>query len=177
MWSEGTYKLVYRVDVRHVSHFLREVDIFRGLSERHLDRLAGLCEELSFKAGDFLGVQSEPGNMIYVIRRGEITVTTGSEDKTLLVRTVGEHETLLVGVLLEPPVLVTTAQAATDGEAFAIPRVRLLELCDLEPRIGMHVYSAVCGILMSRYQYALGRLRDSVGPEIQGDPSWKGAEV
>ena len=46
--------MVYRVGVKHLSHFLGEVDIFQSLSERHLDRIAALCEEREFKAGDFV---------------------------------------------------------------------------------------------------------------------------
>jgi hypothetical protein len=48
--------MVYRVDVSHVSQFLRGVDISQGLSERHLDRRSSLCEERSFEPGDCLYV-------------------------------------------------------------------------------------------------------------------------
>ena len=58
-----------------------------------------------------------------------------------------------------------------------IPRVRFMELCELEPRIGMHIYKAVCGVLMSRYRYTLERLAESLDPASQLDPAWKGAEV
>ena len=107
--------MVYRVDVKHVTSFLHEVDIFRGLAERQLDRIAGLCEEWSFRAGDYLGVQNEQGTRLYIIRHGEITVTTSTDEMNAVVRTVRERETLPVAVLFEPPILVTTAKAATDG--------------------------------------------------------------
>ena len=48
--------MVYRVDVSHVAQFLRGVDIFQGLSERHLERIASLCGERSFEPGDHLYV-------------------------------------------------------------------------------------------------------------------------
>lgn len=170
--------MVYRVDVKHITHFLTEVDIFRGLLDRHLDRIAAICEERSFQAGEFLGIQEQAGNWLYVIRRGEITVTSTGPRGSLVVRTVRQHETLPVAVLFDPPKLVTTAQAATDGEALALSRVRLLELCELEPRIGMHIYRAVCRILMSRYRYTLQALSETVsGDAIHIDPTWEGTEV
>ncbi len=170
--------MVYKVDVRHISRFLQEVDIFRGLSEKHLDRIAAICEERSFHAGDFLSIQNESGSSLYVIRSGEITVTAGSREKSMVVRTVRERETLPVAVLFDPPRMVTTAKAATDGNALVIPKTRFLELCELEPRIGMHIYRAVCGILMSRYRHTLYSLADSVsGPSISIDPSWEGADL
>ena len=169
--------MVYRVDVKHVTSFLHEVDIFRGLAERQLDRIAGLCEEWNFRAGDYLGLQNEQGTRLYIIRHGEITVTTSTDEMNAVVHTVRERETLPVAVLFEPPLLVTTAKAATDGEALVIPRVRLLELCELDPKIGMHVYKSVSGILMNRYRYTLNRLSDMPDSTISISSLSDGAEI
>lgn len=169
--------MVYKVDVRHVSHFLQEVDLFRGLSVQNLDRVAGLCEEWKFDEGQTLGVQNEPGHRIYIIRDGEITVTTGAFDKALVVRTVREREAFPVAVLFDPPLLITTSRAATRGSAFVIPRVRLMELCELVPRIGMHIYRAASVILVSRYRYALDRLADPLGELTEIVPRSAGGEV
>lgn len=171
--------MLYRTDVKHLSHFLQEVDLFQGLAERHLDRIAALCEETSFKAGELLAIQRDQGSRLYVLRRGQVLATTGFGDASLKVRTLGEHETFPVAVLLEPPVLVTTARAVTDGEALVIPRVRLLELCELEPRIGMHIYRAVSAIVMNRYRWALDQLSQSMKPAVQLGAPWekRGGEV
>ena len=101
--------MVYRVGVQHISAFLQDVDIFRGLSERHLHRIAAVSKESTFSTGDYLGIQNEPGSELYVIRRGRVTVTTGSDDAKIVVRTVTERETVPVAVLFEPPLMVTTA--------------------------------------------------------------------
>ena len=155
--------MVYRVDVSHVAQFLREVDIFQGLSERHLDRIALLCAERSFEPGEYLALSGEPGDRLYVIQRGEIKITSGVRQDDQPVRTVRARETFPVAILSEPPVLVTTARAATEGDLYLIPRVRLLELCELEPRIGLHIYRA-----------ASVQLSDA--PERAGPPR-RGAEV
>ncbi len=169
--------MVYRVGVGHITNFLREVDIFQELPERYLDRIAALCDEWSFKEGDYLGFQDERGERLYIIRKGEIVVTTGSQETDVVVRTVREREAFPIAALFKPPLLVTTTRAATDGEAFVIPRVRLLELCELEPRIGMHIFKASCEILMHRYRYTLQRLSEAVNPAEHINPEWEGAEV
>lgn len=170
--------MVYRVGVGHLSRFLQEVDIFQTLSDRQLDRVAALCEGRAFRAEDCLAIQDAQGSHLYVIRKGEIIVSTGAEGKDLVVRKIREHETVPVAVLFEPPVLVTTARAATDGEALAIPRVRLMELCELEPQIGMRIYRAVCGVLMNRYRYVLHKLSERANAEVYIGPPWEGgAEV
>ena len=144
--------MVYRTNVSYISHFLREVDMFSGLSERNLDRIASLCEEYTFAPEEHLGMQDEHGTNLYVIRDGEIRVSVGSQDTGVVVRTVREKETFPIAVLMEPPLLVTTTQAVTEVTAYVLPRVRLMELCELEPEIGMHIYRASCGIIMNRYR-------------------------
>ena len=169
--------MVYRVGVQHISAFLQEVDIFRGLSDRHIQRIAAVSKEARFSAGDYLGIQNEMGSELYVIRRGRVAVTTGGDDAKIVVRTVSERETVPVAVLFEPPLMVTTARAATDGDAIVMPRVGLMELFDIEPAIGVHIYKAACSVVASRYRYALNRLANSIGAPVQLDPRWRGAEV
>ena len=168
--------MVYRSPGTLVTHFLTEVDLFQGLSIRRLERIAALCEDFEFHQGDYLGYQDSPGDRLYLVRSGEITATTSAGETSLVVRTVLVHEAFPVAVLFNPPILVTTSQAATDGSAFVIPRVRLLELCQLEPAIGMHIFSAACGILASRYRYALDRLAEVVSA-VDISPARAGEEV
>ena len=169
--------MVYRVGVGHISRFLQDVDIFRGLSDRHLERVAALCSEYPFSEGDYLAVQDEPGDRLYVVQSGSVTATTGRDEAKLVVRTVQERETFPVAALFEPPLLITAARAATDGSALVIPRVSFMELCEIEPIIGLHIYRAACSVLASRYRYALHRLEDSMSAPMQLDPHWSGTEV
>ena len=163
--------MVYRVAVSHVTQFLMGVDIFQGLSERHLDRVASLCEERSFEPGEYLALSGVTGDRLYVVQRGEIRVTSGVGRDDRPVRTLRAREAFPVAVLSEPPVLVTTFRAVTAGDLYSIPRVRLLELCELEPRIGLQIYRAACGTLARRYRYALDQL-DQLG-DVTGRPLWQ----
>lgn len=172
--------MLYRKDVGHISRFLKEVDLFSGLAERNLDRIASLCEEMSFAAGDLLGAQDERGARLYIIQRGEISVSIAggeADGGDVVVRRVGAHETFPIAALMEPPLLVTTTHAATAVDALVIARVALMELCEVEPEIGLHIYRVSCGIIMNRYRYALGMLSDNIRRAAHNDPSWKGAEV
>ena len=169
--------MVYRVNVKHISRFLQEVDVFQGLSERHLDRIAALCDEETFKQGDFLTKRDDMGTKLYVLRSGELKVSAGSQDSDVVVRTLHEKETFPLAIFMEPPTLITTNEAITDIEAYVMPRVRLLELCELETRIGLHIYKASFSILMNRYRYKLAELAESLNLTAQINPAWKGAEV
>lgn len=169
--------MVYRVNVKHISRFLQEVDVFQGLSERHLDRIAALCDEETFRKGERLTMRDDRGTKLYVLRSGELKVSTGSRDSDVVVRTLHEKEAFPLAILMEPPTLVTTNEAITDIEAYVMPRVRLLELCELETRIGLHIYKASFSILMNRYRYTLAELAESMNSATHINPAWKGAEV
>jgi CRP-like cAMP-binding protein len=70
-------------------------------------------------------------------------------------------------VLLDPPLLVTTVEAAVDGEVFAIPRLRLLELFDLQPMIGLQVYRAAAKVFEGRYRKTLDGLVTALRSALQ----------
>ena len=157
--------MVYSSPPTFAAHFLSEVDLFAGLSARHIERVAAICENFEYGAGDYLGFQDEPGDRLYLVRSGEIIAATGPRDNPIEVRTVVAREAFPLAALFNPPILVTTSRAATDGTAFIIPRVRLLELCEIEPIIGVRIFSNASAILASRYRYALDRLSELAGKE------------
>ena len=81
-------------------------------------------------------------------------------------RTAHAGETVPLAVIIDPPVLVTTVEAASDGEVFAIPRKRLLDLFEKQPLIGFQVYRAAAKAFEHRYRMTLGpRRHRRRGPE------------
>ena len=93
--------MVYRVAPSHTVQFLEGVDIFRGLPNQDLERVAALCQEWTFSEGDSLGVQNEPGSLIYIVRDGEVTATNESPEASVVVRTMNPLEAFPVAVLFD----------------------------------------------------------------------------
>ena len=62
-------------------HILRRTDVFYDLEDRQLEKVAGLCQELSLGSGDVLFEENSAGDELYVIAAGEIDIvlTSGSE--------------------------------------------------------------------------------------------------
>jgi len=52
-------------------------------------------------------------------------------------------------------VLVTTVEASTDCEVFAIPRQPLLDLFETQPMMGFQVYRAAARAFEHRYRQTL----------------------
>jgi CRP-like cAMP-binding protein len=59
--------------------FLRKVDLFSSLSQRHLKGLAGFCKERSYAAGQSLVTQGEEGAGMFLIVSGKVKVVKRNE--------------------------------------------------------------------------------------------------
>lgn len=138
--------------------FLREVDIFQSLTDHELRTIAGICVRRRFSPGDFFAREGTRGDHLYVIMSGQVRLSSKSEGDHLALRTIREGESVPLASLLEPPLLITTAEAIEPVEALVIDRGTLLRFCDLQPMMGMHIYRAIAGVLAHRYRVTLQQI-------------------
>jgi hypothetical protein len=155
---------------------LREVDIFEGLTDHELRLVAGIGERRLIPAGDRLALAGSRGADVFTVLEGQLRCLTRNGDGEHSVRIAHENETVPLAALLDPPVLVTTIEAATDTEVFAIPRARLIELCDLQPMIGLQVYRSAAKAFERRYRKTLDGLVTSLRSalDMAGVPTGSG---
>ncbi|MBI3099662.1 MAG: cyclic nucleotide-binding domain-containing protein [Planctomycetes bacterium] len=59
--------------------FLKEIDIFSGLSEAELDRLASIGTEETFAKGDTVFREHEPGTKLYLVQSGTVDIGKSGE--------------------------------------------------------------------------------------------------
>ncbi|HUQ44051.1 MAG TPA: cyclic nucleotide-binding domain-containing protein [Candidatus Limnocylindria bacterium] len=95
---------------------LRGVPLFADLDDRSLQAVAVLAREVSFKAGDAVMLEGEPGDDFYVILDGTIRIEHG--DRTIRSMTTG-------GFLGEIALVDRRPRSAT---ATAVSDLRLLEI-------------------------------------------------
>lgn len=150
---------------------LRESEIFEGLTDHELRLVAGIGERRRVTAGERLARAGSRGDNLFLILDGEFRLLThGTEE--IPVRMAHPGEVVPLAVIIDPPVLVTTLEAITDGEVFAIPRMRLLDLFDAQPMIGLQVYRAASKSFEHRYRKSLdgllGALRVAMHPNEGG---------
>lgn len=135
--------------------FLREVDVFQSLTDHELGMIASVCAPKTFSAGDFLAREGSRGDHLFIIMKGQVRVSSKSEGDQLTVRIVRGKESVPLASILEPPLLITTAEAMETVETLAIPRAMLLRICELQPMLGVQVYKATAGVLARRYRAML----------------------
>ena len=135
---------------------LRESDAFEGLTDNELRYIAAIGHRRQVSAGERLAEGGSRGETLFVILEGELRLLTHTLPE-IAVRTAHAGETVPLAVIIDPPVLVTTVEAASDGEVFAIPRKRLLGLFEKQPLIGFQVYRAAAKQFENRYRMTLDR--------------------
>lgn len=135
---------------------LRETDIFEGLTDAELGYVAAISRRRKVHAGERLAEGGSRGETLFVVLEGDLVLLTHGPQETP-VRTAHAGESVPLAVIIEPPVLVTTVEAASDGEVLAIPRKRLLDLFENQPLIGLRVYRAAAKSFEQRYRMTLDR--------------------
>lgn len=89
---------------------LRNTPLFAPLDERELDRLADRFQERSFREGDTILEEGEPGTSFFIILEGNADVSVGGERKT----TLGPGDHFGEMAVLEAGVRSASVKAATN---------------------------------------------------------------
>ncbi len=129
--------------------FLRTVDLFTELSDKDLESLCLFIAQVKLAAGEDLFVESDPGDMAYIIREGELEILTSSGGREVLIAIRGAGELIGEMALLEDAPRSATVRAHVDTLLFAIGKEQFDTLVNQSP-------SAMKGMLRS----ILSRLRE-----------------
>lgn len=118
---------------------LRDVPLFADLDERSLQAVAVFAHDATFKAGDVLMLEGEPGDAFYVIVEGTVRVEHG--DRTVRSMTAGGF----VGeiALIDRRLRTATVTCVTDVHALEIHGHEFERLLETLPAVHRRVRAAV----------------------------------
>ena len=128
---------------------LRQADIFYELTTTQLELIASICEERQYDTGDVVFAENTAGDELYVIANGEVDIQVdpglvGAAPKDASgPRTIA---TLRRGQSFGEVALVDQGRRSAaarcnqhDTRLVAIPRDKLMLLCDTYPALGYHL--------------------------------------
>jgi CRP-like cAMP-binding protein len=116
---------------------LEEVAILRSLSERERSILSPRCRTLRFPKGAFLYHEGQPGDALYIIRRGRVGIWGGGErGEPVLLNVMGAGEMFgEMAVLSDQRLRTAGVQALSKVEAIQILRADIDALRKTHPGI------------------------------------------
>ncbi|MBZ8134966.1 Crp/Fnr family transcriptional regulator [Afifella sp. IM 167] len=123
---------------------------FAALPPAALKKIAGICVQRRLASGEALFFKGDPGDGLYAIRRGQITIgVTDDIGQRLTLNVLGSGDVFGEIALLDGQERTADAVAAEPTELFFVPRRGFIELLDREPSIAIQVIELLCARLRS----------------------------
>ncbi len=128
-----------------------EATMFSELGRREQAEIERILKPLSKKAGEMVFSQGDPGDGLYIVASGSVSIFQQEKDETHLklteVRTGAFFGEM---ALLGDAPRSASAVAAEDAELLLLNRSDLLELAETRPRIGVKIVMQLSQIVAER---------------------------
>jgi CRP-like cAMP-binding protein len=143
-----------------ITEITKKIDIFKGLSDVELSRLARICKMVSYPTGERICCEGKKGNNIYVLVEGKASVLAkGNRKKKVQIGSIKQGEIFGEMSIIEDLPRVADLVADIDSKLVVIDRDELNNL--------MNKYSHLGKIVMENMAIGLSRkLRRSKVPTM-----------
>ncbi len=139
---------------------LREIDIFSGRQATTIAALEQCMEQRSFKAGEKIFALGDPGDEIFLIRRGTVRIMLPiSTTQAHHLATFGRKDFFGEMAFLDPAPRSADAIADTNIDLFVLSRHRFDTLAEEHRKLGIDLVTSIARVLAVRLRYANSELR------------------
>ena len=140
-----------------ITDTLRKIPLFSDLSKEDLERVAEGVEAVKLPAGEILFNEGDPGQLAYVIQKGEVEVIKITDGREVLLAVRGAGEVIGEMALLDAAPRSATVRARSDTSLLSIPKAGIDNLLECSPGATRVLFEA----LLQRWQETESRLRQS----------------
>jgi CRP/FNR family cyclic AMP-dependent transcriptional regulator len=117
-----------------------ELRFLRGVTEKHLDELAGIAILEEYEEGDVLFAEGEAVDCVYLVVNGEVALEiSASGIRPQHVLTVGSGESIGWSALLGRRRRTATAKVTERTTVLRMRGEELIGLCNNNPRLGYEI--------------------------------------
>lgn len=135
-----------------------EIDLFKDISEKDLDRLFRHAERKKLQAGEFFFLQGDPAEKMFLLAEGRVKLTqTGPAGQQVLIRMIKPFEIFALVAMISKGGYLVSAQAAVDSEALYWRRSDLMPFVLQVPRLSLNAIRIIAeqlGEIQERYRQA-----------------------
>ncbi len=140
-----------------IAQLLKKVKLFNGLSDSQIERVAKICQEQSFNAGDIILKEQTRSDDMYIIREGLVEIIVGVEQATsrmpdvsgeMTIVNLGKGQVFGEMALVDRGLRAATVRCVADNTTlYAIKREDLMCLCEEDTRLGFIVMMNIAAAL------------------------------
>jgi CRP-like cAMP-binding protein len=135
---------------------ITESELFKGVSQRFITRIANAAEELNYKANSIIFKRGEQASDFYVLAAGDVDLEIGELEEALTVNRSGE--VFGWSALVAPHVYTATARCVKDTRVIKISRDLVEKVIQEHPAEGLAVLKNLTAIIAGRLRYAYQQL-------------------
>ena len=142
---------------------LRNSFLFGDLNSIHLDLILMICEEVNYQAGDIIFHQNDPGDVLYIIARGEVEIIlepSEANKESVVIATLHQYQAFGETILIEERGRTAGARSHDATQLLRLERERLLSLTSDYPEIGFRIMRRMSAELVSKLRIANQKIRD-----------------
>lgn len=139
---------------------IKQAALFAGLEDEEIERVAEICKKQTFKFGQTIFKEGEPGNRLYIISHGEVRISRqvpGSGEEALTVLKPGACFGEMS--VFDRSERSTDAIANTDCELLTVTRSDFEILLDFNRDLAFKVLWSVVRLLSERLRITNDNLR------------------
>jgi CRP-like cAMP-binding protein len=144
---------------------LHECELFAGLREDELERIATIAHEEEYQAGEQIFAEREPANRLYILRTGRVKVhirlrSTLEPDGDVTIEEVEPGRIFGWSCLVKQRRFTASVRALEPVTALAIDAGDLQTLFDQDAHIGFVVMKQLAEVIASRLRHIRKQLED-----------------
>jgi len=129
---------------------LENIPVFKGLSRFDLNKVTKMLHLRSYKEGEYIFRENEPGESMYIIKQGDVCITKNKDSQEILLSSLTEGSFFGEVSLVDEDTRSANAIAKTDTELLGFFRADLMNLIDRNPRLACFILYQLSTVIGKR---------------------------
>lgn len=127
-----------------------EHPFLQSLSDDHLSALAGCAMRVHYSPGERIFREGDPANRFYLLISGKVSLESQTDEKHVIVQTIGAGDVLGWSWLFPPYYTHFDARVLEPTEAMFFYGTRLREMCDADHSLGYEMLTRIAKVVIDR---------------------------
>ena len=129
--------------------FIKEVDLFKGLSQTIFNELSDSMVEVSYKQGDFVIKEGNHADHLYILEEGKIRLSVGERGHTTYMVS-NSGEAFGWSSLVDRDIYAASAECIGPCKLIKLEKAELNRVFEKNPASGLIFFKRLAGIIGQR---------------------------